>query len=241
MGVSLSVNTSLCVSPLFLWSCWQCVDVLILFNEQISWLTPGDNEKQHRRKRQRVPKQLFFLRTLLVLLRIRPPHVYVTCYRWPSQTRYHLNLYEYTDSHHTVWLETVELTCIQFWKLLKTTFLTDRAPALSYPSVPPGLSPWRRFMRHGGYEDVWRTLHGPPGVILEVERRIQSLHSAGCFILKINWILYAANACDLLPDLICSVQLDVPSVRNRLAAYSPCCRVESHFWDASETYRGPAW
>lgn len=87
-----------------------------------------------------------------------------SCYRRASHASYDLNFCMNTQILIILFgLETVELTCIRFWKLLKTTFLTDRAPASSYPSIPPGLSPWRRFMRHGEYEDVW------PGVILEVE------------------------------------------------------------------------
>lgn len=58
-AASSRVNASQCVSTLFPWSCWQCVDVLALFNEQISGLTREDNEKQHCGERVRVPKQLF--------------------------------------------------------------------------------------------------------------------------------------------------------------------------------------
>lgn len=58
--------------------------------------------------------------------------------------------------------------------------------------------------------------------------------STGCFILKINQILHAVP----VPDSMCSVQLDVASVTNRLGAYSPQSRVESRLWDASETRCG---
>lgn len=58
-AASSRVNASRCVSTLFPWSCWQCVDVLALFNEQISGLTREDNEKQHCGEGVRVPKQLF--------------------------------------------------------------------------------------------------------------------------------------------------------------------------------------
>lgn len=71
---SLSLNTSPCVHPLLLWICWQCVVVLILFNEQISGLTLDDNEKQHCRKRQSAKTVVHILRTLL---HIRPNHVYI--------------------------------------------------------------------------------------------------------------------------------------------------------------------
>ena len=37
-----------------------------------------------------------------------------------------------------------------------------------------------------------------------------------CFILKIDWMLYAVSMSDFLSGLICPVQLDVAAVQNRL-------------------------
>lgn len=55
------------------------MDVLALFNEQISGLTQEDNEKQHHRKRLSAKTVVQIFSTLLVPLHIRLARVSMTC------------------------------------------------------------------------------------------------------------------------------------------------------------------
>lgn len=70
---------------------------------------------------------------------------------------------------------------------------------------------------------------------------IRSVAHTGGFILKINHILYAVSGSDFLSGLICSAQLDAASVKEWVAIYCLWSRVESCFWDASETHVSVSW
>ncbi len=51
-----------------------------------------------------------------------------------------------------------------------------------------------------------------------------------------NWPNVLCHSCVWLPvHLICSVELNAASIKNRLGAYLKQSRVESQFWDASVT------
>lgn len=201
--VSLSLNASPCVHPLLLWICWQCVVVLILFNEQISGLTLEDNEKQHCRKRQSAKTVVHILRTLL---HIRPNHVYIiyslskrqvitdciTCSFWPKF------LYEYTD-----FLPAASYSWAgDCWIYLFSSQTTDSTRSFSVTSLH---LLW----------NVWKPCGGCCRfhLIRLVFLLLQYFWvCTGCFSFFMNWILSATTVSVLLPVLICSVQLDdVPS------------------------------
>lgn len=51
------------------------------------------------------------------------------------------------------------------------------------------------------------------------------------FVFKIDRVLCAVPVSKFLPQSICSVQLGMASVKNKLGTYSPRTRAESHFWN----------
>lgn len=63
---------------------------------------------------------------------------------------------------------------------------------------------------------------------------IQSLYSLFCSLL----FLSPAPMSKFLPQSICSVQLDMASVKNKLGTYSPWTRAESRFWNTFEMCYG---
>lgn len=54
------------------------------------------------------------------------------------------------------------------------------------------------------------------------------------FVFKIDRVLCAVPVSKFLPQSICSVQLGMASVKNKLGTYSLRTRAESHFWNTSE-------